>query len=90
MHWTKDISVLFGPLRDLSRHGQDDGFRRVMTEGTPELSVLEYDNWNGGTTTYALSINVPVHVYATIEGNVDELEAGILKKVERLLRGRNE
>jgi len=57
-----------------------------MTEGTPELSVIDYDNWNGGTTSYALTINVPVHVYAAIEGTIEELEAAILKRAERLLR----
>lgn len=87
MHWTKDISVLFAPLRELSRYGTDDAFRCVMMEGTPELSEVGYDSWNGGTTSYALSINIPAHVYAGIEGTVDELEAQILKKVERQLRG---
>jgi hypothetical protein len=86
MHWTKDISLLFDPLRDLARFGPDDAVRRVLTEGTPELREGDYDNWNGGATRYTLLLHVPIHVYAEVEGTIEAIEAEISKKVERLQR----
>ena len=86
MHWTKDVSVLFQPLRELAAHSPDDGVRTVMAAGVPELETAEFDNWNGGTTYYSLLIRVPVPTYARIEGELERVEGEILKKVERYLR----
>lgn len=86
MHWTDDVSLLFDPLRELSRHSDDRTLRSVMTEGVPELSANHYDNWNGGTTYYTLAISVPIHVYAAIENKVEDVESQIVKKVERIHR----
>jgi hypothetical protein len=86
MHWTKDVSELFGLLRELSRHDQDDSIRRVVTEGAPYLSELDYDNWNGGTTRYTLLIQVPVPLYVEVESRLEAIETRLLERIERLLR----
>jgi hypothetical protein len=86
MHWTKDISTLFQPLRELAAYSADDGVRTVMAAGVPELETAEFDNWNGGTTYYSLLIRVPVPTYARVEGELERVEGEILKKVERYLR----
>lgn len=86
MHWTDDVSLLFDSLRELSRHSDDGTLRSVMTEAVPDLSVNEYDNWNGGTTYYTLAVSVPIHVYAAIESKVEDVESQILKRVERIHR----
>lgn len=86
MHWTKDLAVLFDPLRELAKHSSDDAVRVVMTEGRPELKTAEYDNWNGGTTYYSLVIGVPIPAYAAIEGELERVEGEILKRIERYQR----
>ena len=50
MDWTEDVSELINPLKELSLYSGPGPMRSVLTEGTPELSIGEYDNWNGGTT----------------------------------------
>ncbi|HVA47548.1 MAG TPA: toll/interleukin-1 receptor domain-containing protein [Pirellulales bacterium] len=86
MHWTDDISLLFEPLRELCLATDDGATRSVMADGAPELSVREYDNWNGGTTYYALAIHIPVHLYAKLEDAIENIERKILAKVEKLQR----
>lgn len=86
MHWSGDISLLFQPLRELSRYVDDEGVRVVLAEGSAELVTAEYDNWNGGTTYYSLVIRVPVPVYARFEDDLERIEAAILKKIERQMR----
>lgn len=86
MDWTKDISLLFEPLRELSHYWQDDAARRVMSDGVPHLSELAYDNWNGGTTTYTLVIQIPVPLYATIESRLEAIEKELLERIQRLQR----
>lgn len=86
MRWTDDISLLFEPLKDLCLAADDAAIRLVMAEGAPELSVREYDNWNGGATYYALAIHIPVHVYAKLEDAMEDIERKILAKIEKLQR----
>lgn len=49
--------------------------------------MLDYDGWNGGTTSYSFGLHVPVPIYAEIEPKIDEMEVAIKEKIERLLRG---
>lgn len=86
MRWTEDINVLFEPLRELSQHGSDRDVQEVLNNGAPELTDTEYDNWNGGTTYYTMSINVPVQTYAANEGDIEDIENRILERVKKLQR----
>ena len=86
MNWTQDINLLFEPLRELARHGGERAVQQVLSEGSPELTDTEYDNWNGGTTYYTMSISVPVATYAANENQLESIETKILERVKNLQR----
>jgi TIR domain len=86
MNWIKDVNLLFGPLRELSRFRNEPAVGQILEEGSPELTQSEYDKWNGGTTYYTLSVNVPVATYAAIESQLEDVEKKLLERVKHLQR----
>lgn len=86
MNWISDVSLLFGQLQEISRLRDVGDLRSVMSEGVGELDVNHYDNWDGGTTYYTLTVRVPVHIYACLENDLEKIEEQILGRVKRLLR----
>lgn len=86
MDWKNNANLLFAPLRELAAHGSDAVLRDVLAEGTPEITENNYDNWNGGTTCFTLSISVPPHVFVQVEDRLDDVEKKILERVKSLTR----
>jgi hypothetical protein len=87
MHWTEAPSLLFDPLREICLHSDVGIVRSIVAEGSPKISVSEYNgNWNGGTTYYSLTIQVPTHVYVRVEPDIEEIEKQLLARVQRLQR----
>ena len=85
-NWTKDVSLLVEPLRRLALKSDVGPVRSVLAEAVGELSEIEYDNWNGGTTTYSLTLRLPDAAYLEIQDNLEDCEKQILKRVKSLLR----
>ncbi len=86
MDWKNNVNLLFDPLCELAAHDSDNELRDVLSEGRPELTENDYDNWNGGTTYFTLSIGVPPHVFVKIEDHLDAVESRILERVKSLTR----
>jgi len=45
-----------------------------------------YDNWNGGTYSFALRIQIPPHLYAQVANFLSTIEANICEFSTRVLR----
>ena len=58
----------------------------VLTYSTPEIIDTNYDNWNGGTTSYTLFLHVPLNLYPQLIDGLSNLEKSILDKTQVLLR----
>ena len=86
MDWKNNVNLLFDSLRELAAHGHDEVLREVLNEGTPELIENNYDNWNGGTTHYTLTVSVPPHVFIRIEDKIEPIETKVLERVKSLTR----
>jgi hypothetical protein len=56
----------------------------VLKDATPQLEETDYDNWNGGTYTYRLSLCIPIPFYAELGDGRDKVEARILRKGKEL------
>lgn len=52
----------------------------VLTYSTPELLETNYDNWNGGTTSYSLLLHVAVNLYTQLQDGLPALEEAILNR----------
>lgn len=86
MDWKNDVNLLFEALRELAAHSSDAVLRDLLNEGTPELIENNYDNWNGGTTYFTLSVSVPPHGFVHIEDRLDVVEKKLLERVKSLTR----
>lgn len=60
------------------------GASEVISEAT------NYDNWNGGTTYFAIYINVSVDQFVKVQNRQTDVEAKIREKIELLLRGQDD
>lgn len=61
---------------------------RLLKAGRAEFQETGYDNWNGGTYTYAFVVNLPVQVFALLgdQQQQDDVESRIKQGLERLIR----
>ncbi|MBU9435689.1 hypothetical protein KTE91_11295 [Burkholderia multivorans] len=77
-------------LASVSRQFAFDGAANevaVIVAATPKIEETSYDNWNGGTYGYTLTLEVPAHVYAQIKQSLTQLEKAIASKIDEFLRG---
>ena len=75
-------------LGTLARLFAADGAARevaVLTYSSPELVETNYDNWNGGTTSYSLLLHVPLNLYPQLQEGMGLLEQAILDKAQIFL-----
>lgn len=57
----------------------------ILTYSSPELVETNYDNWNGGTTTYSLYLHVPLSLYPQLKEGMGLVEQAILDKAQIFL-----
>ena len=56
----------------------------VLRCADAQLVETNYDNWNGGTYTFRLSLCVPLPLFAKLGKDRDKIEAHILRKGQKL------
>ncbi len=77
-------------VRSLAQYYAMQGRKRevaLLAQSQADMEEVNYDNWNGGTYTYALNLRAPVALYAALEGDVETLEQEFLDRLTPLLRG---
>lgn len=77
-------------LASVSRQFAYDGSANevaVIVAATPKIEETSYDNWNGGTYGYTLTLEVPAHVYSQVKSALSQLESAIAAKIKEFLRG---
>lgn len=75
-------------LGTLARLFASEGAARevaVLTYSAPELVETNYDNWNGGTTTYSLYLHVPLSLYPQLQDGMGLIEQAICDKAQVFL-----
>ena len=55
---------------------------RVLENARASFEQTNFDNWNGGTYTWGLRLEIPVHVYADSEPRRNQIEQEIGQKLE--------
>jgi len=79
-----------GMLRTLAQIYAMQGQRRqvaILARARPLVEQTNYDNWNGGTYWYSLSLRIPISLYAQIEEDREEIEKDICSRIQPLIRG---
>lgn len=55
----------------------------ILTYSLPEIGEPHYDNWNGGTDYYTITLHVPFKLYAQIESRVEDLETRLTDRLSQ-------
>jgi len=77
-------------LATVARLAEFDGSeleQEVLRSAEPQLEEPEYDNWDGGTYYYTLTLVVPVDLFARLGDQVSAIEERISDRIKVVLRG---
>ena len=79
--YPKSGSEVRSVLADIFRHQGRSEVVELLENAHAYFGEINYDNWNGGTYTWALRLEVPVSVYAAVDSRLTEIEKEILAKL---------
>jgi hypothetical protein len=77
----KPVAEVVATLADIFRHQRRTEVVEILESAHAWLDNTEYDNWNGGTYTWALRLEVPVPVFASIEPHLPKIEKELAEKL---------
>jgi len=83
----KSVSEVMATLADIFRHQGRSEILELIESAHAHFDETNYDNWNGGTYTWALRLEIPVPLYATLDPRLASIEKEITTKlgyIERL------
>ena len=82
----KPVSEVRATLAGIFRHQGGNEILELLESSHARFDETNYDNWNGGTYTWALRLEVPVSIYAAIETRLPVIEKEIGTKLSYLDR----
>jgi hypothetical protein len=82
----KPVAEIVATLADLFRHKHRNELVELLESSSTRFDEINFDNWNGGTTTWALRLETPVPVFASIEPRIPAIEKEIASKLSYLGR----
>ena len=53
----------------------------ILKNAHPQCVLIDYDNWNGGTYTYCLKLELPTAVFAAHHAKIPKLEQDFLDRI---------
>lgn len=84
--YPESVERVVATIADICREQKRSEIVALLEQARAHFDVIDCDNWNGGTTTWALRLEAPAEVFASIDANVDKLEGEILRKIKFLCR----
>lgn len=81
--WELIISSL---IKVLEEGASNPTLLRILRTSKKTLEVISYDNWNGGTYSYGVTLELDPRDYSICSGNVEEHEKEILKHLKSFTR----
>lgn len=82
----KSVEDVVATLIDLYRHQQQFDICELLESSIARIEQTDYSSSNGGTYSYALMLDAPVPVFASIEQRLQEIEKGISAKLTLFCR----
>jgi hypothetical protein len=84
--YPKPVADIVATATDICRHQKRIELVELLENAHAYFDEINYDNWNGGTTTWALRLEVPTHIFAVIHPRLAEAETELLQKLDYLNR----
>ena len=85
-HFREDPGPLLATVARLAELDGSELEREVLRSAEPRLEEPEYDNWDGGTYYYTLTLVVPVDLFARLGDQVSVIEERISGRIKGVLR----
>lgn len=82
----KPVEDVVATLTDIYRLQAESGIVELLECASARIEETNYDNWNGGTYTYTLMLDVPVSVFAGVEPKLSAIEKSISSKLGIICR----
>ncbi len=82
----KPVEDVIATLVDVCRHQKEPEIVEVLEIARPRFEMTDYDNWNGGPYTYALMLEIPVSLFASVESKLQQIEEAICTKAATVCR----
>jgi hypothetical protein len=82
----KPVAEVVETLADIFRHQRRTEIVEVLENAHAWFDNTEYDNWNGGTYTWALRLEVPVPIFASVEPRISKIEKEMGEKLPYFTR----
>jgi hypothetical protein len=73
-------------LAEIFRHQRRSEIVELLESANASIEQINYDNWNGGTYTWALRLDVPVPLFASVEPRLEAIEKEIAAKLTHISR----
>lgn len=80
------VSEVVATLSEIFRHQGRPEVVELLDSAHARFDEIDFDNWNGGTYTWALCLNVPVPIFASLENRLSEIEQEIRAKLAPIER----
>jgi hypothetical protein len=77
----KDADLLIQNVARLFATEGDAKLVAVLSNSETSASQTDYDNWNGGTYTYTIFLDLPQAVFSEIQSELQQIEESIEKKL---------
>jgi hypothetical protein len=77
----KPAAEIVATLADIFRHQRRTEIVEMLENCHAWFDNTEYDNWNGGTYTWALRLEVPVPIFVSVEPRLTKIEEEIKGKL---------
>jgi hypothetical protein len=79
--YPKPVADVVAILTDVCRHQKQAELVELLENSHSRFDEINYDNWNGGTTTWGLRLEVPIELFAAVQGRLSEIEKGLAKRL---------
>lgn len=84
--YPKAVADVVHTLTDICRHQKRTELVELLENAHAYFDPTDYDNWNGGTTTWALRLEVPTFLYASVHSRLSEVEKELEERLSFLDR----
>lgn len=82
----KPVGEVVATLAEIFRHQRRSEIVELLESANASIELINYDNWNGGTYTWILRLDVPVPLFASVEPQLEAVEKEIGAKLTYLSR----
>ena len=85
-NFPKPVTEVVTTLADIFRHQRRTEIVEILESAHAWFDNTGYDNWNGGTFTWALRLDVPVPIFSSVETRLSKIEKEIGEKLSYFTR----